>query len=150
LRVDAKGILSVTVVGANVPDCERLAATVAELISGRPDLEEGPEHICLDKDYNTPIGRDAAQEAVYLTHIRKIREDSTRVEQKKRHLARRWVAERAGAWLNGCRAILVRWASNSSNYLGLFTVTIFSAINRLPSGDHKPHFASTLEIPSLR
>lgn len=110
--------------GANTPDCKLLAATVAALIVGRPDPDEGAQHICLDKGYDNPSGRSAAQDAGYVTHIRKIGEEPATPEQKKQHPARRWVVERAGAWLNGCRSILVRWAKKSSNYLGLITVAI--------------------------
>jgi putative transposase len=123
--VDAKGgILSVTVAGANRPDCKLLAQTVADLIVGRPEPEEGPQHICLDKGYDNPSGQSAAQDAGYVAHIRKIGEEPATEAQKKRHPARRWVVERAGAWLNGCRAILVRWAKKASNYLGLITLAI--------------------------
>ena len=123
--MDAKGgILSVTVQGANTPDCKMLAQTVAELIVGRPEPGAGPQHICLDKGYDNPSGRTAAQEAGYVTHIRKIGEEPATEAQKKKHPARRWVVERAGAWLNGCRAILVRWAKKSSNYLGLIVLAI--------------------------
>ncbi len=123
--VDAKGgILSVTIAGANVPDCKLLAQTVADMIVGRPEGDKGPQHICLDKGYDNPSGRNAAQEAGYVTHIRKIGEEPATPAQKKAHPARRWVAERAGAWLNGCRAILIRWAKKSSSYLGLITLAI--------------------------
>jgi putative transposase len=123
--VDAQGgILSVTVQGANVPDCKMLAATIAEVIVGRPDPEEGPQRLCLDKGYDNPSGRNAAHEAGYVTHLRKIGEEPVTAAQKKKHPARRWVVERAGAWLNGCRAILVRWAKKSSNYLGLITLAV--------------------------
>lgn len=126
--MDAKGgILSVTVAGANTPDCKMLADTVAALIVGRPDpAEQGPrrQHICLDKGYDNPSGRTAAEEAGYVTHIRRIGEEPVTPEQKRKHPARRWVVERAGSWLNGCRAVLVRWAKKSSNYLGTITLAI--------------------------
>lgn len=123
--VDAKGgILSVTVAGANVHDCKLLAPTIADMIVGRPEPAAGPQHLCLDKGYDNPSGRTAATEAGYVTHIRKIGEEPVTRAQKKKHPARRWVVERAGAWLNGCRAILVRWAKKSSNYLGLVTLAI--------------------------
>lgn len=123
--VDAKGgILSVTVAGANVHDAKMLAETVAEMIVGRPEPEEGPQHICLDKGYDNPSGRTAAVQAGYVTHIRRIGEEPATPAQKKKNPARRWVVERAGAWLNGCRSILIRWAKKSSNYLGLIKVAI--------------------------
>lgn len=101
-----------------------LAATVADMIVGRPDPEEGPQHLCLDKGYDNPSGRTAAEEAGYVTHIRRIGEERLDAKKRKKHPARRWVVERAGAWLNGCRAILVRWNKKSRNYLGLIQLAI--------------------------
>jgi putative transposase len=118
------GILSVTLDGANRHDAKMLAATVADIIVGRPDPEEGPQNLCLDKGYDNPSGRTAAQEAGYVTHIRKIGEKKLDSKKRKKHPARRWVVERAGAWLNGCRAILIRWNKKSSNYLGLIQLAI--------------------------
>jgi putative transposase len=118
------GILSVTIDGANTHDAKMLAATVAEMIVGRPDPQEGPQNLCLDKGYDNPSGRTAAEEAGYVTHIRKIGEEKFDAKKQKTHPARRWVAERAGAWLNGCRAILVRWNKKSVNYLGLVQLAI--------------------------
>jgi putative transposase len=118
------GILSVTLDGANRHDAKMLAATVADMIVGRPDPEEGPQHICLDKGYDNPSGRTAAEAAGYVAHIRKIGEEKLDAKKRKKHPARRWVVERAGAWLNGCRAILVRWNKKSSNYLGLIQLAI--------------------------
>jgi len=38
---------------------------------------------------------------------------------RKRSRPRRWVVERTLAWLNRCRAILVRYEKKARNYLGL-------------------------------
>jgi putative transposase len=123
--VDAKGgVLSVTVAGANVHDAKMLACTIAEMVVGRPDPQEGDQHLCLDKGFDNPSGRDAAEAEGYVHHIRRIGEEKLDDKQRKKHPARRWVVERAGAWLNGCRAILVRWAKKSSNYLGLIQLTV--------------------------
>lgn len=123
--MDGKGgILSVTVAGANVHDAKLLAATIAEMIVGRPAPEEGPQHLCLDKGYDNPSGRTAAREAGYVEHIRRIGEEKFDSQRRKTHPARRWVVERAGAWLNRCRAILVRWNKKSSNYLGLIQLAV--------------------------
>ena len=125
LMVDAKGgILSVTVDGANRHDAKMLAQTIADTIVGRPDAQAEPQHICLDKGYDNPSGRTAATAAGYVTHIRRIGEEPVTPAQRKKHPARRWVVERAGAWLNGCRSILVRWAKKSSNYLGIIKLAI--------------------------
>jgi putative transposase len=123
--VDGKGgILSVTVAGANVHDTKMLATTIADMIVGRPDPEAGPQHLCLDKGYCNPTGRDAAEHEHYVAHIRQIGEEKLDGQGRKKHPARRWVVERAGAWLSKCRAILVRYNKKSSNYLGLIQLAV--------------------------
>ena len=52
-----------------------------------------------------PSGENAALEAGYATHIRRIGEEKFDAHKHEKHPARRWVMERAGAWFNGCRAI---------------------------------------------
>jgi putative transposase len=123
--VDGKGgVLSVTVAGANTHDAKMLASTIADVVVGRPDPQEGDQHLCLDKGFDNPSGRGAAEAERYVHHIRRIGEEKFDGKKSKKHPARRWVVERAGAWLNGCRAILVRWAKKSSNYLGLIQLAV--------------------------
>ena len=123
--MDGKGgILSVTVAGANVHDAKMLATTIADMIVGRPDPAAGPQHLCLDKGYCNPTGRDAAAHEHYVAHIRQIGEEKLDRIGRKKHPARRWVVERAGAWLSKCRAILVRYNKKSSNYLGLIQLAV--------------------------
>lgn len=123
--MDGKGgILSVTVAGANVHDAKMLAQTIADMIVGRPPPEEGRQHLCLDKGYCNPTGKQAAAEEQYVAHIRQIGEEKLDQEGKKKHPARRWVVERAGAWLSKCRAILVRYDKKASNYLGLIQLAV--------------------------
>lgn len=124
--MDGKGgVLSVTVAGANTHDAKMLAGTIADAIVGRPDPGDGErQHLCLDKGYDNPSGRSAADDAGYVHHIRRIGEEKLDGTKRRTHPARRWVVERAGAWLNGCRAILVRWAKKSSNYLGLIHLAV--------------------------
>jgi putative transposase len=123
--VDGKGgVLSVCVAGANVHDAKLLAATIADTIVGRPEAEEGEQHLCLDKGYDNPSGRQAAQRGQYAAHVRRIGQEKLDAKKRKKHPARRWVVERAGGWLNRCRAILVRYAKKSSNYLGLIQLAV--------------------------
>jgi putative transposase len=123
--VDGKGgVLSVSVAGANVHDAKMLAETIAGMIVGRPAPEEGPQHLCLDKGYCNPTGKAAAEQEHYVAHIRQIGEEKLDEAGKKKHPARRWVVERAGAWLNKCRAILVRYDKKASNYLGLIQLAV--------------------------
>lgn len=123
--MDGKGgILSVTLAGANVHDTKLLAQTIAAMIVGRPYPEAGPQHLCLDKGYCNPTGKAAAQSENYVAHIRQIGQERLDAQGRKKHPARRWVVERAGAWLSQCRAILVRYNKKASNYLGLIQLAV--------------------------
>jgi len=67
----------------------------------------------------TGPAQGATEAAGYVPHIRRIGEEKMDARRRKRHPARRWVVERTLAWLSKCRAILVRYAKKSCNYLGL-------------------------------
>ena len=113
------GPLSV-VAGANVHDTKLLAATLESVVVEAPhggDAEA--KHLCLDKGYDSPTGRQAVAAHGYLGHIRRISEEKLDAQGVKRYPARRWVVERTLAWLSKCRAILVRYDKKASNYLGL-------------------------------
>ena len=105
--------------GANVPDCKLLDATIAAIVVERPEPEEVEQHLCLDKGFDNPSGEDAAEEAGYITHIRRIGEEKKNLQGHKRKKARRWVVERTLAWLQKCRGLLIRYEKNWKNYLGL-------------------------------
>jgi putative transposase len=113
------GPLGVVVAGANVHDCKLLAATIEAIVVDRPDPTEQEQHLCLDKGYDNPSGREAAEQHEYTPHIRRIGEEKLDEKRRKRHPARRWVVERTLSWLSKCRAILVRYAKKASNYLGI-------------------------------
>lgn len=113
------GPLGVVVAGANVHDAKLLEATIEAAVIDRPEPEDEEQHLCLDKGYDNPAGREAVLNNEYVPHIRRIGEEKLDPKKRKKHPARRWVVERTIGWLNGCRAILVRYAKKSSNYLGL-------------------------------
>lgn len=54
-----------------------------------------------------------------MAHIRRIGEEKLDTWGNKTHPARRWVVERTLAWLQKCRAILIRYDKKAANYLGL-------------------------------
>ena len=81
--------------------------------------EEAPQHLCLDKAYDNQTGEQAAREAGYRPHIRRIGEEKLDENQDKRHPARRWVVERTFGWLNRCRGLLIRGEKKASNYLAV-------------------------------
>ena len=116
----AGGPLGVVVAGANVPDCKLLEQTIDAIVIERPEpTEKSPQHLCLDKGYCNPTGREAATSCGYTPHIRQMGEEKRDERGRKRHPARRWVVERTLGWLSKCRAILIRYDKKASNYLGL-------------------------------
>ena len=114
------GPLGVVVAGANVNDCKLLEQTIEAVVVERPrPTPRSPQHLCLDKGYDNPTGRVAAVSHGHTPHIRRIGEEKLDAKGRKRHKARRWVVERTLGWLSKCRAILVRYAKKSCNYLGI-------------------------------
>lgn len=121
LLVEASGgPLAVVVSGANTPETKLLAQTLDAVIVPQPEpTEEAKQHLCLDKGYDNPTGRQATAEHKYQAHIRRIGEEKLDEQREKRYPARRWVVERTLAWLSKCRAILVRYDKKAQNYLAL-------------------------------
>lgn len=114
------GPLAVVVAGANVHDTKLLSATLDAIVVERPQASDArSEHLCLDKGYDNPTGRQAVADHGYTAHIRRIGEEKRDEQGEKRYPARRWVVERTLAWLSKCRAILVRYDKKAQNYLAL-------------------------------
>ena len=114
------GPLGVVLAGANVHDTKLLEATIDSIVVPRPKpTKKAPQNLCLDKGYDNPTGHRTVEQANYTPHIRRIGEEKFDEKKRKRHPARRWVVERTLGWLSKCRAILVRYAKKSSNYLGI-------------------------------
>lgn len=100
-------------------DTKLLAATIDAIVVERPDPKHYPQHLCLDKAYDNPTGKAATEAAGYIPHIRRIGEEKLDQTGDKTHPARRWVVERTLAWLQKCRAILIRYDKKPDNYRGL-------------------------------
>ena len=100
---------------ANWHDAVCLEDLLNAVVVERPDDEQP---LCLDKGYDNPPGHETVEQFEYTPHIRAIRDES-RKRRPGRRKPRRWVVERTLAWLNKCRAILVRYNKNAINYLGL-------------------------------
>jgi len=116
----AGGPLAVIVAPANVHAAKLLARPLDAVIVPRPrPTRSQPQHLCLDKGHDNPTGRAAVADHHYTPHIRRIGEEKLAGRQRRRYPARRWVVERTLGWLSKCRAILVRYDQQSSNYLGL-------------------------------
>ena len=86
-----------------------LEATLKAAIIDRSNPQQVEQHLCLDKGYDHPTGRDAVNQHKYTPPIRRLGEEKLDEQQEKRYPARRWVVERTLSWLSKCRAILVRY-----------------------------------------
>jgi putative transposase len=115
----AGGPLAVIVAPANRHDSQLLEQTIEAVVVPRPTPEEVEENLCLDKAYDNPSGEAAAAHGGYTPHIHRIGEDAKPQKKHPGAKPRRWVVERTIAWLNKCRAILVRYNKHAQNYLGL-------------------------------
>ena len=115
----AGGPLGVAIAGANVHDTKLLQATIDAIVAERPDPTDVVQHLCLDKAYDNPTGEAACAAGGYVAHIRRIGEEKLDGWGHKTHPARRWVVERTLAWLQRCRAILIRYDKKPANYEGL-------------------------------
>ncbi|GAC1474369.1 MAG: hypothetical protein NVSMB9_24620 [Isosphaeraceae bacterium] len=113
------GPLGVVIAGANAVEQKLLKETIEAIVVERPDPAAEGQHLCLDKGYDNPNGRTAAADAKYTPHIRRIGEEKKACDRAKGHKPRRWVVERAFAWLSKCRGLLIRWDKKDENYLGL-------------------------------
>jgi len=102
-----------------VHDTKLLAPTLAATVTPRPNPAKVVQHLCLDKAYDNPTGREACETGGYIPHIRRIGEEKLNSAGEKTYPARRWVVERTLAWLSKCRAILVRYDKKPENYKGL-------------------------------
>ena len=87
LLVEADGgPLGVAITAANVHDSQVLAATLDAVVVERPKpTEEVSQHLCLDKGYDNPTGRQATVEAGYVPHIRRIGEEKWDATGEKTH-----------------------------------------------------------------
>jgi hypothetical protein len=89
----------------------------------RPEpTEDDPRRLRLDAGYDTPVGREAAASHGHTPHIRPVGEDreaARRAREASGRPPRRWVVERTSAWLNRCRALLVRHDKKARDHLGL-------------------------------
>ena len=114
------GPLSVVVAPANRHDSLLLQDGLERVVAEPPcPLCEVEQHLCLDKAFDGGPSDATARVFGYEPHVRRIGEEKRDRRGRKTKKARRWVVERTIAWLNRCRAILVRWAKKAENYLAI-------------------------------
>ncbi len=133
------GPLAVCIDGANVHDTKLLERTINAIVIERPDPEQVIQNLCLDKGYDNPTGETACQAGGYVPHIRRIGEEKLDSDDQKTHPARRWVVERTIAWLQKCRALLIRYDKKAQNYQGLIQLACallwYRRLHRLNQAD---------------
>jgi putative transposase len=114
------GPLGAVVAAANVNDHLLLEETIEAIVVARPEpTAQAPQHLCLDAGYDNAKSRAVAAKHHYTPHIRPIKEEKGALQPHAKAKPRRWVVERTLAWLNKCRALLVRYDKHDANYLGL-------------------------------
>lgn len=114
------GPLRVVLEGANRHDTKLLAQTLGAIVVDRPvPPKEKPQHLCLDKGYDNPPGRKAADAFGYPNPARRIGEEKLDPDREKTHPARRGVVERTISGLNSCRGLLIRYEKHDWNYMGM-------------------------------
>jgi putative transposase len=90
LLVEADGRPLSVAAGANVRDDKLLAATLGAVVLERPEsAEEAPQHLCLDRGYDSRPTRELVPERGYVAHIRRIGEEKLDEVGEKRYPARR-------------------------------------------------------------
>ena len=89
---DGRGVpVAIGISAANVHD-KRLAEPLMDAVVIRQGRTvHRPQHLCLDKGYDNPTGRQAVVDHAYTPHIRKIGEEKLDEHAEKRYPARRWV-----------------------------------------------------------
>ena len=71
----AGGPLGVVIAGANVPDVQLLEQTLEAIVIDRPEVtQEEPQHLCLDKGYDQPLGHKVVAQTDYTPQSRLLKE----------------------------------------------------------------------------
>ena len=78
-------------------------------------------HLCLDKGYGTCASQRRSLLNGFEEHIRSRGEE---VRDRWRTPARRWVVERAFAWLKGFRSLRTRYCCYLVNFMGLLYLAL--------------------------
>jgi putative transposase len=106
--------LAVVVAPANRNDCK----LVEPALEARRVLPPAvSQHLCMDKGYDSENVRTVLEAYWSTHHIRSRGEELEEMERNRKRKARRWVVERAHAWMNQFRRLLIRWERKVANYL---------------------------------
>jgi putative transposase len=112
--------LGLTHDGANRNDHKLLKATLDSIPVARPKpTSKAPQGLCLDAGYDNAESRELLAQYGFEPHIRGRGEEIKLKVHNPGWRARRWVVEACHSWLNGNRALLIRWSKKAENHLAL-------------------------------
>lgn len=135
MLTDGRGVpVGIVIAGANVNDHTLTRETLDAVPVARPrPTKRAPQHLCLDKGYDYAAPRTLAEERGFTLHLRR-RGEEIQAKRRRGAKARRWVVERAHAWLNRFRGVLIRWPKKAENYRAFvhFACAIIIAQQTLP------------------
>ena len=118
---EADGIpIGLAVDGANRNDYKMVRETIESIPVRRPKPTANQHQgMCMDKGFDYAEVYELLKEFKFTDHIRSRGEEAQKLKRRAGFKARRWVVERTIAWLQRCRALLIRYDKNPTNYLGL-------------------------------
>jgi transposase len=115
LLTDGAGIpLAVVVAPANRNDRQLVEPTLEARRVLPPAVSQ---HLGIDKGYDFDGVRTVVEAYCFTHHIRSRGEEQLEMERNRKRRPHRWVVERAHAWMNQFRRLLVRWERKVAHYL---------------------------------
>ena len=106
--------------GAQRHDRKWVRPTSASRVVDRPEpTAERAQGRCLDAGDDDEEGSTMVQECGFTARVRPRGEAAQAIKHEAGFQARRWVVERAHAWMNRVRRLLVRWDQTPENSLAL-------------------------------
>ena len=123
---EATAVLPVVASAAEAPVREAGASGGGVAVATGPARDQArlarvDENLCLDRGFDSPECRAAAQARGYTVHIPAKASQEQPLpapDDPNRHPPRRWVVEVTHSWFNRFRRRLVRWEKDAANYLG--------------------------------
>ena len=112
--------LGATSAGATVHETELPAAPPEAIVVERPrPTKEVAQPLCVDKGYDNPTGPESVATSQDIAQSRRLGAEALDPNGPQPYPARRWVVERARAWLSEGRGLLGRDAQTAGELLGL-------------------------------
>ena len=117
LLTDQQGIpLAIVLAPANKNDFKLAELTLESTPLPRPEPEQLPQHLSLDKGYDYPEIDLLLEKLQYIPHIRR-KGELNLLPELRVHKPKRWVVERTHAWMNNFRSVFIRWTKKYENYM---------------------------------